>query len=440
MRRILLSTLLSAGLVASMALPSSGQSATRTIVFGGEGNRLNAYDAETGAKQTVIPSAADDPAGGRDINAQICFDPSDDPSSGVRHFIAGEDTGQVTQGEERAGQGWGWFELRGDSIGGLTWTQVGKFEPTYATDSDNPENYGCGFLSDGRLLTTDVGDQFPQDPATGQLIVWFPPFDRPVIPYCKIDTAIPTAGQVYVDEQDRVYVGAQRSDTRDPRSPAGIYRYSDTWPTGPDAAGGCGRTDATDAPLVDDGAISREVFIPAGPLLATPTGVVRSPSGGFYASSVFDGRITEYDANGQPIRPILQPNGQEQPPYPSTGTPLGLGIGPDGTLYYADIGVEVSFGPNGFSAGPGNQNGSVRQIRFVDGAPQPPEKMDDGLAFPDGIGVLNIDLTQPAPTPTPTPTPAVQADAGALPATGGGLTAVAAAALAAAVGLRRRES
>jgi hypothetical protein len=29
----------------------------------------------------------------------------------------------------------------------------------------------------------------------------------------------------------------------------------------------------------------------------------------------------------------------------------------------------------------------VRRIRIVDGEPQPPEIVDEGLAFPDGIGV-----------------------------------------------------
>jgi hypothetical protein len=73
-----------------------------------------------------------------------------------------------------------------------------------------------------------------------------------------------------------------------------------------------------------------------------------------------------------------------QPPY-ATGTPLGLGVGPDGTIYYADIGVVLGPPP-----GPGDNNGSVRAIRFVDGVPQAPVKLDDGLAFPDGIGILNV--------------------------------------------------
>jgi hypothetical protein len=66
----------------------------------------------------------------------------------------------------------------------------------------------------------------------------------------------------------------------------------------------------------------------------------------------------------------------------STGTPLGLGVGPDGTLYFADIGIVIS--PE---VGPGPE-GSVRRIRFVNGEPQAPEVMAKGLAYPDGIGIF----------------------------------------------------
>ena len=40
---------------------------------------------------------------------------------------------------------------------------------------------------------------------------------------------------------------------------------------------------------------------------------------------------------------------------------------------------------------------AVRRIRFVDGEPQPPETMADGLAFPDGIGIF----VPPTPALTP---------------------------------------
>jgi len=86
------------------------------------------------------------------------------------------------------------------------------------------------------------------------------------------------------------------------------------------------------------------------------------------------------------VRTILQPPAGETlgaEPF-STGTPLGLGIGPDGTLYFADIGIVIADG----RIGPGRGTGKLRRIVFVDGEPQAPETMADGLAFPDGIGVF----------------------------------------------------
>jgi hypothetical protein len=64
-------------------------------------------------------------------------------------------------------------------------------------------------------------------------------------------------------------------------------------------------------------------------------------------SSIINGVISEFDANGAFLRVVLQPPAGEvfgPQPY-STGTPLGLTVGPDGTLYYADLGLRA--GPNG---------------------------------------------------------------------------------------------
>lgn len=365
---------------------TSTTASTRTapIVLSGQGNDLLVYATDgSGDSQVLFTNKEDDPETGRDINAQICFFP-DDPTQ----FIAGEDTNQPDPL-----QGWGIFHLDGDTVGDLSATQVGKLTPTYQGSGDNAENYGCGFLSDGRVLTTDVGNQANGD-GDGQLIVWFPPFTGGEyvdgaenagfddVAFCKVDIGIATAGGIYVDGDDNVYLGSARPPT------AGVRRYSGDWPTGPDAAGGCGRTDGTGAPLVDEGAVTSEVFIPAGPHgLSTPHSVAPAPDGGFYVSSIITGVINEYGADGAFVRTVLQPPaGEELGPEPfSTGTPLGLGVAPDGTIYYADIGV-VADPVNGF--GPGENTGSVRSIAFVDGEPQPPETLDEGLAFPDGIGIF----------------------------------------------------
>jgi hypothetical protein len=357
-----------------------GCPAEHLIVFGAEANRLHAYDGTVAGapfpEQTVIPSSDDDPTNGRDINAQICFRRAD---NGALYFIAGEDTNQPNPP-----QGWGYFRLDGDSVGSLSATQVGKLTPTYQPTPDNAENYGCGFLNDGRLFTTDVGNQAGGDP-NGQLIIWFPPFDQPDPKYCKIDIAIATAQQIAIDGQDRVYVSSSRGATI--ADPGGVFRYSGVWPTSGDASGGCGRVDGTGGPLVDAGRITKEVIISDPENIATPAGVVLKPGGGFYVASVLTGIIAEYDAAGVFVRRVLEPDPEEDLPFPSSGNPLGIGLASDGTIYYADIGLRIDLGPP-IQIGPGPNLGKVRRLRFVDGQPQAPEILDDTLNFPDGIGIL----------------------------------------------------
>ena len=350
----------------------------RTVVFNGQGNNLDAYTATRPFKhQLVDKTRADDPAG-LDINAQICFFPQDDGKP-VRRFIAGEDTLQPNPP-----QGWGIFELSGSRVGRFAIHEIAKLTPTYQGSLDNAENYGCGFLSDGRVLTSDVGNQ-ASGSGDGQLIVWFPPFDTGVggqgqVRYCKIDTGLATAGGIAVDDHDHVYVASARPPT------SGIWRYTGPFPTSDTAAGGCGKQDATGAPLAD--AVTRELFIPAAAPLATPNAIVRRPGGGFYVSSVLNGVIAQYDDNGTYVRTILSPPmGETLGPKPfSTGTPLGIGVDEAGTIFYADIGIVI--GPGGI--GPGDNTGTVRRIRFRNGRPGPPVTMASGLAFPDGIGIIDL--------------------------------------------------
>ncbi len=224
--------------------------AASPIVFNGQGNNLDAYASQPPfTHQRVITTIADDP-NGLDINAQICFFPD-----GSDRFVAGEDAGQTTGRT----QGWGIFQLSGQAIGELGAKEVGKLVPTFQGSKDNAENYGCGFLSDGRIVTTDVGNQ-AEGQGDGQLIVWFPPFDTFEVPYCKVDIAIATAQSIWVDDQDQVYVASARPPAFGGQS-AGVWRYTDL-PTSPDASGGCGQKDGTGAPQAD--AFHKDLFIAGG--------------------------------------------------------------------------------------------------------------------------------------------------------------------------------
>lgn len=332
------------------------------LLIGPEGNRLHAYDIDSGASQIVVASHDDDAVRGRDINGVVCFAPD-----GSRRFIAGEDTGQPTRPP-----GWGVFQLHGSHIGDLAATQVGKLVPTYQASPDGYEPYSCAFLPDGRLLTADIGDQ-ASGPGTGQLMLWFDPLgNHPT--YCKLDVTVGTAGGIFVDDDNTIYLASARVAP-------GIYRYRGSLPTGPTAAQGCESTDSTGAPLTTR--LNRDLWIPARGPLTTPGGIVKSAGGTFYVSSIVNGAILEYGADGTLLRTILRPGPGQQAPF-ETGTPFGLALDRDGTLYYADLGVVVSL-PD---VGPVDGRGSVRRIRFVGGEPQGPETINVGLDFPDGLAVL----------------------------------------------------
>jgi len=343
---------------------TTGAQPAGVIVLSTEGNNLNAYETEPPfRKQTVIRTAADDPEG-LDINGQVCVLPD-----GSGRFVAGEDTGQP----ERT-PGWGIFELEGAAVGELEAREVARLVPTYQTEG--PENYGCGVLSDGRIVTTDIGNQ-ATGPPTGQLIVWFPPFDSEEVPYCKIDVALPTPGGIHVVD-DVVHLALARAPGN------GIVRYEGPFPTGPDAAGGCGRVDGTGAPLADQA--HRGQFIAADDHVATPNAVVGAPTGGFYVSSAFTGVLAEYDEAGRFVRTLVAPPAGEQlgaEPY-STGAPFGMGVDPTtGSIYWADLAIGITD-----SIGPIDGAGTVRRITFdADGNPLPAETMDEGLDYPDGIGI-----------------------------------------------------
>jgi DNA-binding beta-propeller fold protein YncE len=347
-----------AALVGLALLPGASLHAGERL-FGPEGNRLRVYElgAAPGAPAdtVLIERASLDPARGRDVNGMVC--PLPDASG---RFVAGEDTGQPA-----VPGGWGIFERDGSQVGKLTAT---SFASRY------PEPYGCAFDGAGRLFVTELGDP-GFSASNGQLILWFPPYQgQRSEGYCKLAVDLGTPTGIAIDRHGRVYVAAA--------SQAEILRFSPPFPSGPDAAGGCGRRDASGAPLAD--VVAREVFADAEWTagLVTYAGLAFSPRGTLYAASVATGRIGEFDADGRLLRVVLAP-AEWLPPF-ATGTPQGLAVDGAGRLYYADLDLRW----RDWTLAPG-PDGKVWRIDFdATGAPLAPRLLRGGLRFPDGLAVL----------------------------------------------------
>ena len=360
------------------SLPSSGS--TTEVVFSPEGNNLWAYTTtspfmsqKVNAANHTFDGSPGNP-NGWDINGEVCHF----TKGGKHYLIAGEDTHQPNPLP-----GWGIFELTGSSVGNFAVNRVGRLVPTYQPTPDGPDNYGCGVLADGRILTTDIGNE-ASGAANGELEIWFPPFSDEQVSFCKLDLHLATGQGIYVDKDDTVYLNSPRSAAEADATAAGIFKYSGPFPTSADAAGGCGQIDNLGSPLVDT--LHKERVLTAGAQgLTSPSGITRGPNGHFFVASVISGVINEYDSDWQYVQKVLRPPPGEmlgKQPF-STGTPLGITVGPDGTLYYADIGIVI----DSSGIGPGDHTGSLRRITFTAGAPNPPETIADNLQFPDGLGL-----------------------------------------------------
>lgn len=354
--------------LAGAARPAARATDARTLVFSPEGNNLDVYRiTRPFTAQQVDTTHETDPAGW-DINGEVCF-------LGPRRFIAGEDTGQPDPPA-----GWGVFTLRGSRVGDLSIRRVARLVPAYPASDAYPDTIGCGVLSDGRVVTTVIGNN-TSGPVDGQLVLWFPPFTSQTgSSFCVLDDSIGTAGTVYVDDADRVFVASARGDT------AGILRYDGPFPTAADEAGGCGGRSSAGAPEADP--VHRTQFVRADAAtnhLSVVNGVAGSGKGPIYASSIVSGTIVELDASGTYRRTILSPPAGESlgaKPF-STGTPLGLAVTPAGSVVYADLGLVI----DSDGIGPGDDTGTVRVIHFRGGEPQAPVTIASDLSFPDGLGL-----------------------------------------------------
>jgi hypothetical protein len=336
------------------------------IVLTAQGSELDAYaTTRPFSTQTVVPSprASRD---GADVSGQICIDPTD-----RKRFVAVDRTaaadGQI---------GWGVFELSGNTLGKLSAKETARLVPTFQPSLDGPAPFGCGFLPDGRLLTTDVGNRSSGTP-NGQLIEWFPPFDTDTVASCKVDVAL-AAPQGVLVHGDAVYVAESRG-----RGVTSFVTFS--LPTAARAGSGCDRRDSTRAGLAS-GVVHSPLLQNANAHgLSNPAAIAPAHNGNLYVSYPRTGTIAEVSPAGVFIRRVLAPaTGAVLGAHPfATGTPMGIAVDPGGTLYYADAGLVV----RNAQVVAGLRTGTVRRIAFVDGNPRAPEVVDSGLQAPYGVEI-----------------------------------------------------
>jgi hypothetical protein len=306
-------------------------------LFSPQGNQLDVYDLENDQSSVLIAAEQNT------VNGQVCLVPDGDGK-----FLLGEDTGQP---EQR--MGWGIFSPEGELLQKIP-------EPETPNEPDQPEPYGCAFTDDGLLFTSDIGSgNFGAE--DGKLIVFFPDDYES---FCILDSTIRTAGQIGIDDDSNVYV-------TESVPPGRVQRYEGPFP---ESAAECESVRPTKSVFIED------------PELNTPLGIARGADGHWFVSSVLLPlpTIREYDENGEFVRTIIVAEMTVGDPI---GNPSGLSVAADGTLYYADLGLEEKPEPQFY--GPADNAGTVRIVTFdAEGNPAAPVTIGDGLNYPDSVTVV----------------------------------------------------
>ena len=348
------------------------------------------------------------PRVGRHVNGKLCFFPRRVGHNG--QFVLADDTyrescldrnpPQARCSVTRRGSrfyigrdpdGWGVFRRNGKWKKRHIHTAWPGFDTTpQGTDPGQPpqgniDPQGCVFDAQGNMWGNDVGSGDPtdMDPSHhGAMLVFFPSPRHKYDTYCFLDKDLSQAGMPAMDETGNIYIAETGRGM--------MWKFSPPFPA---SAADCNNPDH----LVTTPPTKTPFPTPGEP---TPAAIVRVPgTDHWYIDSVLlpgvpgqgGGLINEYDANGVLVRNIVPSN--------MLLNPLGMDVGSDGTLYYAELNLNPDT-----STGCGR----VSMVRFVGGTPQPPQVLGKNLSFPDGVTVvdssrLRVNFLKLPPAPEPDP-------------------------------------
>jgi len=373
------------------------------VVLNAQGEYLDAYLVNGQAfppRVAFIDPDPPDPASlatpprvGRHVNGKLCFFPRRVHRPG--QFVIADDTYREAcldshPPQARCGvtdpqspffvgmdpDGWAIFDRSGK------WTQEHIHTPwnfSGPQPQGNMDPQGCVFDKKGRMFGNDVGTG-AAGANNGSLIVFFPGKDRRYTTFCFLDKALSAPGMPAMDDDGNLYVPEPAS--------ARLTKFSAPFPS---SAADCDNPEH----LVTTPPVKSRFFTGDRGGLVIPVSIVRVPhtKHWYVAGVVLPPIINEYDAKGAFVRNIVPANVPKNP--------LGMDVGHDGTLYYAELNLDpVTLD---------TRCGSVSMVRFDrHRQPQPPVTLGKNLRFPDGVTVVrssrfSVDFRQLPPSPDLTP-------------------------------------
>lgn len=328
--------------------------------------------------------------GGRHLNGQVCFFPP--RAHRPRHqWIAADDTYRESCIDVHAPQARcsvtdpaspffigkdpdGWAIMNADG----SWTHEHIHTPwdfSQPTPQGDKDPQGCVFDRKARLFATDVGSEVTGI-NDGSLMVFFPGSDGSYSTYCFLDKGLADPGMPAMDKKGNVYIP----------EPQGlrVTKFSPPFPSSP--------ADCDNPEHLVTTPPGKTTWLQGGGEggLLIPSSIVAVRNSHFYVAGVlFPAIINEYDKDGKFVRNIVPANVPKNP--------LGMAVGHDRTLYYAELNLD----PQTLDT----RCGSVSMVRFDrNGNPLPPETLGKDLNFPDGVTViessrLEIDFKNLHPSP-----------------------------------------